>query len=457
MKKRFFSCIGGGNARITSHIKEFNLIRLFNNLAPWGEKKFVSELKRTYKFQRGVNNILDCHANQTRILSKEYSFVAGDYERSTARNDVKRHTEDNSPKYRMVCNDVGLESPTHRNNCGEYRKIVITRSDKRRSNRKNYNFCRSDLLIRQRNKVARLRNKCAMTDYGYHVSVSCGLNPSPAFQAPSPQVARGKIKSVEDMKGNIFSNMVNSLFTTHHSLKQPGATHVALCDSVGSYFRHWCGAFTLAEVLITLGIIGVVAAMTMPTLINNINKKHWIAGYKKAYSELSQIHQLLNSETGGSYMVECGDFDDVCLKNLFAEKVKVIESCKGDIPNKCQGKSTFLDGSTWNQASGRVNINDNQWPSIVTASGYSVKFRFHGNDCSENIDGFSGKLTTCGWMQVDVNGLKKPNVVGKDIYLINIYKNKLVPFSLNNADEETLKEDCLHGIGVGCSTIYLYE
>ena len=83
---------GGGNARITSHNQDFSLIETFNNLALWGEKKFVSELKRTYKFQRGVNKRLDCHANQTRILSKEYSFVAGDYVCSTARNDVKRHT-----------------------------------------------------------------------------------------------------------------------------------------------------------------------------------------------------------------------------------------------------------------------------------------------------------------------------------------------------------------------------
>ena len=59
---------GGGNARITSHNQDFSLIETFNNLAPWGEKKFVSELKRTYKFQRGVY----CH------------------------------TEDNSPKYRMI-------------------------------------------------------------------------------------------------------------------------------------------------------------------------------------------------------------------------------------------------------------------------------------------------------------------------------------------------------------------
>ena len=83
-----------------------------------------------------------------------------------------------------------------------------------------------------------LRNKCAMTGYGHAelVSVSCGLNPSPAFHAPSaqgrqghthrtalrfplsPQVARGKIRSFGSMKENIFSNMVYSLFTTHHSL-----------------------------------------------------------------------------------------------------------------------------------------------------------------------------------------------------------------------------------------------
>ena len=86
-------------------------------------------------------------------------------------------------------------------------------------------------------QINRLRNKCAMTDYGHAelVSVSCGLNPSPAFQVPSaqgrqghthrtalrfplsPQVAREKIRSIGNMKENIFSNKVYSLFTTHHS------------------------------------------------------------------------------------------------------------------------------------------------------------------------------------------------------------------------------------------------
>ncbi len=79
-----------------------------------------------------------------------------------------------------------------------------------------------------------------MTGYGHTelVSVSCGLNPSPAFQAPSAQGrqghthrtalrislstrwSKGKEVNVGEMKENIFSNIVYSLFTTHFSLKQ---------------------------------------------------------------------------------------------------------------------------------------------------------------------------------------------------------------------------------------------
>ena len=47
-------------------------------------------------------------------------------------------------------------------------------------------------------------------------------------------------------------------------------------------------AFTLAEVLITLGIIGVVAAMTLPSLINRTQKKELQAAFFKTYSELNQ-------------------------------------------------------------------------------------------------------------------------------------------------------------------------
>ena len=52
-------------------------------------------------------------------------------------------------------------------------------------------------------------------------------------------------------------------------------------------------AFTLAEVLITLSIIGVVAAMTMPTLIGKYNKMVWTNQLKKSYSTVSQGFQKM--------------------------------------------------------------------------------------------------------------------------------------------------------------------
>lgn len=56
--------------------------------------------------------------------------------------------------------------------------------------------------------------------------------------------------------------------------------------------KKFSNAFTLAEVLITLGIIGVVAAMTMPTLMNQTNGAQYKAAYKKALSALAQAITL---------------------------------------------------------------------------------------------------------------------------------------------------------------------
>ncbi len=57
-------------------------------------------------------------------------------------------------------------------------------------------------------------------------------------------------------------------------------------------------AFTLAEVLITLGIIGVVAALTIPTLVQNYKKKEYSTRLKKFYSMMSQAIKLSEVDNG---------------------------------------------------------------------------------------------------------------------------------------------------------------
>ena len=330
---------GGGNSLKPSHNHGLWQVGMFNNLAPWGENKFVSELKRTYKFQRVVNNRLDCHANQTRILSKEYSFVAGDYVRSTARNDVKRHTEDNSPKYRMV----------------------------------------------------------------------------------------------DEILSILRSFAVQTRITTHHSLKRPGATHVALCDSVGSYFRHWCGAFTLAEVLITLGIIGVVAAMTMPSLITAKQEKATISTIKKNYSIFANALLMAQNDNGELYtwgITKDADGLNLVSSNL-KPYLKIIEDCgvgeKSDCAPGDNGKFKDLTGRKRTE-----DFSSSDYYSFRLNDGTAVAIQLKTK--AECISSESN----CMNFYIDTNGKKYPNTLGKDIFYFNGYGNgKLRAAGIDHSPSET--------------------
>ena len=71
-----------------------------------------------------------------------------------------------------------------------------------------------------------------------------------------------------------------------------GATHVGICDNIGK------SAFTLAEVLITLAIIGVVAVMTIPTLISDYQKQVTVTKLKVTYSTINQALRLSAIDNG---------------------------------------------------------------------------------------------------------------------------------------------------------------
>ena len=82
-------------------------------------------------------------------------------------------------------------------------------------------------------------------------------------------------------------------------------------------------AFTLAEVLITLGVIGVVAAMTMPTLIQNYRKNEAVTKLKKIYSLVNQAIKLSEVEYGeqANWDMDCGKSNKItCTTDEAIEK-----------------------------------------------------------------------------------------------------------------------------------------
>ena len=193
----------------------------------------------------------------------------------------------------------------------------------------------------------------------------------------------------------IFTDKVYSLFTTHHSLKRPGATHVALCDSVGSYFRHWCGAFTLAEVLITLGIIGVVAAMTMPSLMQNYKRQQATARIKKFVSVINQA--LISAE------------------------------------NDLGPREDWVIGEMSNSDSAYNFLNTYIKPYIKSAD-IEKRTLFGMNMATLRfVDGsqMSIKIGACYDIWYDINGEKGPNEKGRDIFVFILCKNGGCNFNSN--------------------------
>ena len=196
---------------------------------------------------------------------------------------------------------------------------------------------------------------------------------------------------VGKMKGNNFTDKVYSLFTTHHSL-----------INNDNDFSLKSAAFTLAEVLITLGIIGVVAAMTMPSLITNYQKKQTVTQLKKAYSELSQALKASEAEYGtmdswdfSGYKPQNSERYDDFTKYYILPNIKTMKVCSPS-SNECWADNVLALNKTIKAPP--QNGRDN---SFVTASGYSV---YYWPD------------TKGVWFFIDINGLKKPNIVGRDIF-----------------------------------------
>lgn len=163
-------------------------------------------------------------------------------------------------------------------------------------------------------------------------------------------------------------------------------------------------AFTLAEVLITLSIIGVVAALTMPALIGNYKKKQTVVHLQKAYSVLSQASKLSEADNGepsgwtknGAGKAALTEF----LHKYYLPYFRVIKSCETDIADCGFAESKLLNGS------GNDHIN-NDGTAYVLTDGTSILFT---NFPSKNYI----------VMYLDVNGMKAPNTVGKDQFRFDL-------------------------------------
>ena len=198
-------------------------------------------------------------------------------------------------------------------------------------------------------------------------------------------------------------------------------------------FKKSICAFTLAEVLIVLAIVGVVASLTIPTLINKYKEKQTVSALKKAFSTLGQVYKLAEAEYGnpatwglkrmirstdedGNVTVEQQGNSDLVV-DRFSKYLKIVEKC-APLEENCNIKNMeyqLLNGQ----------VSSYQWVGGVL---YSMMLQDGALLYYYNIDSACDESgIVCGSFYIDVNGYSKPNAKGKDLFEFYMTTKGIIP------------------------------
>ena len=181
-------------------------------------------------------------------------------------------------------------------------------------------------------------------------------------------------------------------------------------------------AFTLAEVLITLAIIGIVAALTIPTLVQNFQSRAWDTASEVFQRKLEESLKVMNVQgTLAGYTTTEAFVDEL------SKHIKITRICDNDDITTC-----FADKVTWGTENEEVEMADvkrashfgqDSWGTntvgVQFANGVNAVLAYNP-ECVQNQ--FSNQITgtSCLAILYDVDGFKNPNTQNKDLRSINV-------------------------------------
>ncbi len=217
-------------------------------------------------------------------------------------------------------------------------------------------------------------------------------------------------------------------------------------------------AFTMAEILLSLTIIGVVAAITLPSLTGNINERTWKTQRKALYARMSQAISLMPALNGYGTLNETTDTaTETFITDGLAKVLKINNICDNEhledcgIPNKINDLAGNVISEVHTELNHLVGLNymfngtasdsynvitysqtDTKAAAFETQNGESI-LAYYNPRCMQDrqlsVTGITQGYMGRDWVQekvcanfvYDLNGTKGPNTVGKDIGVITVF------------------------------------
>ena len=193
--------------------------------------------------------------------------------------------------------------------------------------------------------------------------------------------------------------------------------------------------FTLAEVLVTLGIIGVVSAMTVPALMQNYQKKSYVTQLHKVYNEVQQASLQYITDRNALNLKEAGLNTNRAVETFVKTYFKVIQEC--DSMDDC-----FASADEYKKLTGTTLGNYKRgYKSFVLSNGVAIR---------PVISGDTGAVLN---IAVDINGKQGPNILGRDLFWLYLYNDGIIDDAGTSAPltkekrEEVYNNSCNNAVG----------
>ena len=199
---------------------------------------------------------------------------------------------------------------------------------------------------------------------------------------------------------------------------------VAIAKPIKCGSKRKKAAFTLAEVLITLAIIGIVAALTIPTLVQNFQSRAWDTASEVFQRKLEESLKVMNVQgTLAGYTTTEAFVDEL------SKHIKITRICDNDDITTC-----FADKVTWGTENEEVEMADvkrashfgqDSWGTntvgVQFANGVNGVIAYNPTETCKQ-DPYSNQITgtSCLAILYDVDGFKNPNTQNKDLRSINV-------------------------------------
>lgn len=205
--------------------------------------------------------------------------------------------------------------------------------------------------------------------------------------------------------------------------------------------------FTLAELLLTLTIIGIIVALIAPSLSSNFSNRLYVTKVENVYKQLSTAakQELINQRVDSLAQTEIAESLNG-VGEFLNNNLNVATDCGTSAENCFASAYRTLDKSA--EYAVAPLSDDNNWYCVMLSSGEAICMQTMDNDSYKE----DGTLNYHGYADIifDVNGPEKPNIKGRDLFAFQLYSDGKIGESYTQTQENFCSSTNDNGYATGC-------